>query len=108
MTTRVRPRRGDPALDAIAVLALGLYVLFIIVPLIMSAWKSLTDENPLLAPSRFVGVTNYTDRAHDYALAASLGFPLVTAGAVTAVANAAGIGFALLLNRTSLSFRMMR
>ncbi len=108
MTTRVGRYRGDPALGALAVLALGLYVLFIIVPLIMSAWKSLTDENPLLAHANFVGVANYTDMVHDDALSASLGFTLAMAGAATLVANAAGVGFALLLNRTSLSFRMMR
>ncbi|MFI6408454.1 carbohydrate ABC transporter permease [Streptomyces sp. NPDC050548] len=108
MTTRVRARRGDPALGAIALLALGLYALFIVVPVLMSAWKSLTDENPLLARADFVGLSNYREMAHDSALADSLGFTLLLAGAVTVVANAAGIGFAMLLNRTSLSFRMMR
>jgi len=108
MTTRVRPRRGDPALGSIALLALGLYVLFIVVPVIMSGWKSLTNENPLLARSDFVGFSNYTEMTHDSALAGSLGFTLLLAGAVTIVANAAGIGFAMLLNKTSLSFRMMR
>ncbi|MFF7881167.1 carbohydrate ABC transporter permease [Streptomyces sp. NPDC020794] len=108
MTTRVRPRRGDPALGAIALVALGLYVLFIVVPVIMSAWKSLTNENPLLARADFVGLSNYKEMAHDSALAGSLGFTLLLAGAVTIVANAAGIGFAMLLNKTSLSFRMMR
>ncbi|MEV6925322.1 sugar ABC transporter permease [Dactylosporangium sp. NPDC051485] len=108
MTFRVRRHRGDTALGTLAVLALGLYALFIIVPVIMSAWKSLTNENPLLAQASFVGTANYTDMIHDDALAASLAFTLVMAGAVTIAANAAGIGFALLLNRTSLSFRMMR
>ena len=108
MTTRVRVRRGDPALGVVAVLALGLYVLFIVVPLAMSAWKSLTDENPLLAQADFIGLDNYRDMAHDDALTSSLGFTLGLAAAVTLVANAAGIGFALLLNRTSLSFRVMR
>ncbi|MER5530416.1 sugar ABC transporter permease [Streptomyces sp. NPDC002677] len=108
MITRVRPRRGDPALSAIALVALGLYVLFIVVPVIMSAWKSLTNENPLLARADFVGLSNYREMAHDSALADSLGFTLLLAGAVTIVANAAGIGFAMLLNSTSLSFRMMR
>ncbi|MFF3990952.1 carbohydrate ABC transporter permease [Streptomyces sp. NPDC001797] len=106
--TRVRPRRGDPALGSIAFLALGLYVLFIVVPVLMSAWKSLTNENPLLARSDFVGLANYREMTHDSALAGSLGFTLLLAGAVTLVANAAGIGFAMLLDRTSLSFRMMR
>ncbi|GAA2056685.1 sugar ABC transporter permease [Catenulispora yoronensis] len=108
MTTRVRRHRGDPALSVLAAIALGLYVLFIIVPVGMSAWKSLTDENPLLAHSSFVGIDNYTEMVHDDALAASLGFTLMTAVLVTVAANAAGIGFAILLNKTSLSFRMMR
>ncbi|MEU9153569.1 sugar ABC transporter permease [Streptomyces sp. NPDC048417] len=108
MITRVRPRRGDPALSAIALVALGLYALFIVVPVIMSAWKSLTNENPLLARADFVGLSNYREMTHDSALAGSLGFTLLLAGAVTIVANAAGIAFAMLLNRTSLSFRMMR
>ncbi|WP_089105032.1 carbohydrate ABC transporter permease [Streptomyces hyaluromycini] len=108
VSIRVRPRRGDPALSAVALAALGLYVLFIVVPVLMSAWKSLTNENPLLARADFVGLSNYREMAHDSALTASLGFTLLLAGAVTVVANAAGIGFAMLLNRTSLSFRMMR
>ncbi len=108
MTTRARPRRGDPALGAIAVLALGLYALFIVVPLGMSAWKSVTDENPLLAHASFVGIANYRDMVHDDALAASLSFTLIMAGAATLAANAAGIGFAMLLNKTTLSFRVMR
>ncbi|MFD8820682.1 carbohydrate ABC transporter permease [Streptomyces sp. NPDC059627] len=108
VSIRVRPRRGDPALGSIAFVALGLYVLFIVVPVIMSAWKSLTNENPLLARADFVGLSNYREMAHDSALAGSLGFTLLLAGAVTLVANAAGIGFAMLLNRTSLSFRLMR
>ena len=108
MTTHAHRHRGDTALGALAVLALGLYTLFIIVPVIMSAWKSLTDENPLLAHASFVGLANYTDMIHDDALAASLSFTLVMAGAVTIVANAVGIGFAMLLNKTSLSFRTMR
>ncbi|MEU6199579.1 sugar ABC transporter permease [Streptomyces sp. NPDC047061] len=108
VSIRVRPRRGDPALGSIAFVALGLYALFIVVPVIMSAWKSLTNENPLLARADFVGLSNYREMAHDSALAGSLGFTLLLAGAVTLVANAAGIGFAMLLDRTSLSFRLMR
>jgi ABC-type sugar transport system permease subunit len=108
MTIRARRHRGETALGAIAALAMGLYALFIIVPVIMSAWKSLTNENPLLAHAAFIGVANYTEMIHDDALIASLAFTLVIAGVVTIVANAAGIGFAMLLNKTSLSFRMMR
>ncbi|MEV6483962.1 sugar ABC transporter permease [Streptomyces sp. NPDC051576] len=108
LTNRVRRRRSDPALGTIALVALGLYVLFVVVPVIMSAWKSLTDENPLLARADFVGLSNYREMAHDSALADSLGFTLLLAGTVTIAANAAGIGFAMLLNRTSLSFRTMR
>jgi len=108
MIARTRRRRGDPAFTALAMLALGLYVLFIIVPVIMSGWKSLTDENPLMAQARFIGLGNYREMVHDDTLAASLSLTLMTAAAVTIVANAVGIGFAVLLNKTSLSFRMMR
>jgi ABC-type sugar transport system permease subunit len=108
MITRTRRRGGDPALTALAMLALGLYVLFIIVPVIMSGWKSLTDENPLMAQARFIGLGNYREMVHDDTLAASLSLTLILAAAVTIVANAVGIGFAVLLNKTSLSFRMMR
>jgi ABC-type sugar transport system permease subunit len=108
LTTFARRHRGDTALGTLAVLALGLYTLFIVVPVAMSAWKSLTDENPLLAHAGFVGLANYTDMIHDDDLAASLSFTLIMTGAVTIVANAAGIGFAMLLNKTSLSFRTMR
>lgn len=105
---RLRRPRGDLALGSLAVLALGLYALFIIVPVVISAWKSLTNENPLLAHADFVGAANYTAMLHDDALRASLGFTLLTAAVVTVVANAAGIGFAMLLNKTTLSFRVMR
>ncbi|HWG23266.1 sugar ABC transporter permease [Actinospica sp.] len=108
MITRLRQRRGDPALTALALLTLGLYILFIIVPVIMSGWKSFTDENPLLAQTRFIGLANYREMTHDSTLAASLGFTLGLAAVVTLLANAAGIGFAILLNQTSLSFRVMR
>ncbi|MFB7224324.1 carbohydrate ABC transporter permease [Streptomyces sp. NPDC002596] len=108
MTSQVRSRRGDPALGAIALTALGLYVLFLLVPVVMSAWKSMTDENPLMAQANFVGLSNYSEMLDDTALAASVGFTLELAAAVTIVANAAGIGFAMLLNKTSLSYRMMR
>jgi len=100
--------RGDLALGALALLAIGLYALFIIVPVVMSAGQSLTDENPLLPQVHFVGAANYAAMVHDDALTASLTFTLVMAAAVTIAANAAGIGFAVLLNKTSLSFRAMR
>lgn len=108
MRTRDRRLRGDPGLTVIAVAALGLYACFIIVPALMSAWRSLTNENPLLTHSDFVGLGNYRELVHDDALASSLTFTLTLAAAVTIVANAAGIGFAMLLNRTSLSYRAMR
>jgi len=100
--------RGDLALGALALLAVGLYALFIIVPVVMSAGQSLTDENPLLPQVHFVGADNYAAMVHDDALTASLTFTLVMAAAVTIAANAAGIGFAVLLNKTSLSFWAMR
>ncbi|WBB59692.1 sugar ABC transporter permease [Streptomyces sp. WMMC500] len=108
MPTRYRGLRGDPGLTAVALTAIALYACFIILPVLMSAWRSLTNENPLLARSDFVGLANYRQMLHDDALGSSLLFTLTLAFAVTVVANAAGIGYAMLLNRTSLSYRTMR
>jgi ABC-type sugar transport system permease subunit len=93
---------------ALAAVALGLYVCFLIVPLLMSLRSSFTNEDPLLASSRFVGLRNYRDLAGDHQLLASLQFTLTLAIGVTVVANVLGVAFAMLLNRTSLSYRVMR
>jgi ABC-type sugar transport system permease subunit len=111
----VQPRRHwfrevkqDIGLRAVAALGLALYVVFIVVPVIMSLRSSLTDEDPLKSSSDFVGLSNYREMLHDTELHASVAFTLILAAAVTLAANAIGIAFATLLNRTSLSYRVLR
>jgi ABC-type sugar transport system permease subunit len=111
----VKPRRGwfrdvkqDIGLQAIAGLALVLYIVFIVVPVLMSLRSSFTNENPLEPHSSFIGLSNYQEMLHDSELHASILFTLVMAAGVTIVANVIGIAFATLLNRTSLSYRVLR
>jgi ABC-type sugar transport system permease subunit len=105
---RIRLARLDTGLGAIAALALALYLAFLIVPVLLSLKTSFTNQNILFPDSRFVGLANYRQMLHDTALRASLEFTLELAVTVTVVANVAGLCFALLLNRTSLSYRVLR
>ena len=105
---RIRLARLDTGLSAVATLALALYLAFLIVPVLLSLKTSFTNQNILFPGSRFVGLANYRQMLHDTALRASIEFTLELAAAVTVVANAVGLCFALLLNRTSLSYRVLR
>jgi ABC-type sugar transport system permease subunit len=100
--------RNDGGLRVIAGLGLALYAVFIVLPLFMSLHSSLTNASPLNATSQFVGLANYRQMLHDDALHAAVIYTLVLAVGVTVVANAVGFGFAVLLNRTSLSYRVLR
>jgi ABC-type sugar transport system permease subunit len=105
---RIRLARLDTGLSAVAALALALYLAFLIVPVLLSLKTSFTNQNILFPGSRFVGLANYRQMLHDTALRASIEFTLELAVSVTIVANVVGLGFALLLNRTSLSYRVLR
>jgi ABC-type sugar transport system permease subunit len=106
--TRFRRVRQDGGLGVIAALALGLYLVFIVVPVLLSLQSSFTDQNPLKARSNFVGLNNYREMVHDSELHATVGYTLLLAVGVTVAANVLGIAFAVLLNRTNLSYRMLR
>lgn len=103
-----RDVRQDIGLRSIAAIGLILYLVFIVVPVFMSLRSSFTDENPLKSGSTFIGLSNYREMAHDSELRASVVFTLVLALAVTVVANGIGIAFATMLNRTDLSYRVLR
>lgn len=104
----VRAARQDFGLRIIAALGLILYLVFIVVPVFMSLQSSFTDENPLQSQSNYIGFANYTDMLHDNELKASITFTLLLALGVTIAANALGLAFATLLNRTQLSYRVLR
>ena len=108
MRNRSRQIHADRGLFVVAALAFGLYLCFLVLPLLLSLQTSLTDKNPLREHSSFVGVDNYRAMLHDGALRASLVFTIVLAFAVTLVANVLGLALAVLLNRTSLSYRVLR
>jgi ABC-type sugar transport system permease subunit len=105
---RIRLARLDTGLSAVAALALALYLAFLIVPVLLSLKTSFTNQNILFPGSRLVGLANYRQMLHDTALRASIEFTLELAVSVTVVANVVGLCFALLLNRTSLSYRVLR
>src|ERR1700733_2927792 len=105
---RIRLARLDTGLSAIAALALVLYLMFLIVPVLFSLKTSFTNQNILFPGSRFVGLANYRAALHDSQLRASIGFTLALAVVVTVAANVAGLAFAVMLNSTSLSYRVLR
>ena len=104
----LRALRDDGGLRALAALGLALYFVFIVLPLFMSLHTSLTNANPLNASSQYVGLANYRQMLHDSELHTAVIYTLVLAFGVTIVANLLGFGFAVLLNRTSLSYRVLR
>jgi len=104
-------RRGwarPSGLAPVAWLAIGLYVAFLLYPIASSLLTSFTDRNPLRAESAFVGLDNYRQLFADPRLLASLRFTIVVVVAVTIVSNVVGLGFAMLLNRPSVGYRVMR
>jgi ABC-type sugar transport system permease subunit len=103
-----RLARQDMGLGAIAALAMALYAVFLVVPVLLSLKTSFTNQNILFPGSNFVGLANYTRMLHDPEFFASLEFTLGLALGATVVANVVGLAFAILLNRTSLSYRILR
>jgi ABC-type sugar transport system permease subunit len=95
-------------LAPVAWLAIGLYVAFLLYPIASSLLTSLTDRNPLRAESTFVGLDNYRQLFADPRLLTSLRFTIVVVVVVTIVSNVVGLGFAMLLNRPTVGYRLMR
>jgi ABC-type sugar transport system permease subunit len=95
-------------LAPVAWLAIGLYIAFLLYPIASSLVTSFTDRNPLRADSAFVGLDNYRQLFADPRLLASLRFTIVVVVVVTIVSNVVGLGFAMLLNRPSVGYRLLR
>jgi ABC-type sugar transport system permease subunit len=108
MSSSRRSRARPSGLAPVAWLAIGLYVAFLLYPIASSLVTSLTDRNPLRAESTFVGLDNYRQLFADPRLLTSLRFTIVVVIAVTIVSNVVGLGFAMLLNRPSVGYRLMR
>jgi ABC-type sugar transport system permease subunit len=95
-------------LAPVAWLAIGLYIAFLLYPIASSLITSFTDRNPLRAESAFIGLDNYRQLFGDPRLLTSLRFTIVVVIVVTIVSNVVGLGFAMLLNRPSVGYRLMR
>jgi ABC-type sugar transport system permease subunit len=108
MFHRLATGRRSLGLAPIAWTAMGLYVLFLLYPIVQSILTSLTNKNPLKPTSTFVGLDNYAELFTDGRLFTSLRFTLIVVIVVTVVANVLGLGFALLLNRPGFNYRVMR
>ncbi|GIH10365.1 sugar ABC transporter permease [Rhizocola hellebori] len=108
MPSARRAARRPLGLAAFAWVAIALYLAFLIYPVLQSLLMSFTDRNPLRANSNFVGLENYRELVVDERLRTTLVFTITVVVVVTLVANAFGLGFALLLNRQSLNYRIMR
>ena len=107
--SRTRRSWARPSgLAPVAWLAIGLYVAFLLYPIASSLLTSFTDRNPLRAESTFVGLDNYRRLFTDPRLLTSLRFTIVVVIVVTIVSNVVGLGFAMLLNRPSAGYRLMR
>ncbi|MGW5349598.1 carbohydrate ABC transporter permease [Streptomyces sp. NPDC004031] len=103
-----RDTSQDLGLRLVAALGLLLYLVFIVVPVLMSLRSSFTDENPLKAGSSWIGLANYSEMLHDEQLRSSVVFTLLLALGVTVVSNVLGLAFALLLDRSTLGYRVLR
>ncbi|MFB7271068.1 carbohydrate ABC transporter permease [Streptomyces sp. NPDC056244] len=108
MPTRTLRAGRSLGLAPAAWIAIVLYGMFLLYPLLQSLFLSLTDKNPLQAGSSFVGLANYRELLSDDRLLSSLLFTMTVVVAVTVVANAVGLLLAIVLNRSSANYRVMR
>jgi ABC-type sugar transport system permease subunit len=92
----------------VAIVAITLYAMFLIFPVLQSLFLSFTDKNPLKSTLNIVGFDNYVRLFNDPRLISSLVFTGVVVVFVTVVSNVFGLLFALLLNRTTLNYKVMR
>jgi len=99
---RGRSRRIRAALAHFGVFGapgLVVYGCFVLAPVVMSFWYSLTNYNPFTPHTRFVGLDNYRLLLHDQELLTSLRVTTVLTLILVIVPNVAGLGVAMLLNR---------
>ncbi|CAG6392132.1 sugar ABC transporter permease [Streptomyces cocklensis] len=99
---RGRSRRARAALAHFGLFGtpgLLVYGCFVLAPVALSFWYSLTNYNPFNPHTHFVGLDNYRTLLHDQEFLTSLRVTTVLTVILVIVPNAAGLGIALLLNR---------
>lgn len=84
------------------------FLVFIILPLIMAAISSVTDENAYRPIVNFVGAENYINLFQDPMYLKTLSNTAILTGIQIVVPNVIGLSVALLLDRTGWAFNAMR
>src|SRR5258708_39407115 len=101
-----RPKWGF--IKTIVVIAVLLYGVILIVPLLLSFFYSFTDLNPLFPNTKFVGLQNYADMLSDADFLSALGRTISLSLDVTLAANVLGLFVAIMLNRPSRFYAILR
>lgn len=88
--------------------SLALYACFVLVPIGIAAYYSLTDRNPFNPPTEWVGLRNYQTLFDDPDFWKVLKNTLVICVVVTIAANAVGLAIAVLLDRRGWLYNALR
>ncbi|MFB4285766.1 carbohydrate ABC transporter permease [Nonomuraea sp. MTCD27] len=108
-TRRVRGARLDLLTDAVMIApALALVTLFVLVPIAIAVYLSLTNWDGFTIPPSWVGTRNYERLVQDPEVLRAAGFTAVIAVVGTIACNALGLGIAVLLNRSNRVTTVMR
>ncbi|MEV0824687.1 carbohydrate ABC transporter permease [Nonomuraea rubra] len=107
--TRRRGARLDLLTDTVMIApALVLVALFVIVPIAIAVYLSLTNWDGFTIPPSWVGTRNYQRLVQDPEVLRAAGFTAVIAVVGTLACNALGLGVAVLLNRSTRVNTVMR
>ncbi|SDJ01923.1 carbohydrate ABC transporter permease [Nonomuraea jiangxiensis] len=104
--SRLPAKLGRAALFALP--GLLAYGLFVLVPIGMTAYYSLTNRNPFNPPTRFVGLRNYGELLGDPEFLKALGNTVIITAIVTVLANVGGLVIATLLDRPTKLYLALR
>lgn len=88
--------------------SLALYACFVLVPIGIAAYYSLTNRNPFNPPTEWVGLWNYQTLFDDPDFWKVLKNTLVICVVVTIAANAVGLAIAVLLDRRGWLYNALR
>lgn len=108
---RGRSRRIRAALAHFGVFGapgLLVYGCFVLAPVVLSFWYSLTNYNPFTPHTRFVGLDNYRTLMGDSEFLTSLRVTCVLTLILVVVPNVAGLCVAMMLNRTGWFYQAWR
>ncbi|MEZ0095238.1 carbohydrate ABC transporter permease [Streptacidiphilus sp. EB129] len=87
---------------------LVLYTTFVLVPVALTIYYSLTNQNPFNPPTRFVGLANYIRLASDDDFLRALRNTALVTGIIVVTANLGGLLIALLLDRRGWLYNALR